>query len=131
MNRRNGVDIEVTGIGDFTKAARKAKDKDTLIAIKAANKVGSEIVKVKAKTLVPVGKTGKLGRSIKAGASIKRGTVSAGSAALPYAGPIHFGWATHNIEPQPFIYEAIDDRREAVWAAYDLQITKVVNSFGI
>lgn len=129
MANSNKVTIHVDGVAEFVKACRKAGDRDSLNAVKAGNKEGAEVVAKEAKILVPR-QSGKLGRSIRANASIKRGVVAAGRASLPYAGPIHFGWAAHNISPQPFIYEAADKRASDVIAAYENQIVnKVVGPF--
>jgi hypothetical protein len=38
------------------------------------------------------------------------------SNALPYFGPIHYGWAEHNITAQPFVDEAVADT-EREWLA--------------
>jgi hypothetical protein len=128
MSRRNDVRIEVEGLKEFQKELRAAKDKDTPKAIKAANKQSAEIVAKEAKTLVPK-LSGKLGRSIRSTASARKGEVAAGRSNLPYAGPIHFGWAAHNIKPQPFIYDAADRRRDEVFATYEKQISQIVEGF--
>ena len=124
----NDVRIEFVGLKEFTKALRAAKDKETPKAIKAANKEGAQIVATEAKVLVPK-RTGRLGKSIRPNASVKRGVVAAGRASLPYAGPIHFGWAKHNIKPQPFIYDALDKRQGEVFDAYTKQVEQIVESF--
>ena len=129
MANSTNVEIHITGVKEFVAKARKAGDRDSLAAVKAGNKEGAEIVAKEAKVLVPK-RSGKLGRSIRANASIKRGVVAAGRASLPYAGPIHFGWKAHNITPQPFIYDAADKRVGDVVAAYESQIVhRVVGAF--
>jgi hypothetical protein len=43
-----------------------------------------------------------------------------------YAGVIHFGWPRHNIEPQPFLYDALDKRFDEVTKLYELRIAALV-----
>jgi hypothetical protein len=38
---------------------------------------------------------------------------------LPYFGPIHNGWPAHNIEPQPYVTEAVDDTADQWMAIYE------------
>lgn len=129
MANSDKVTIHIDGVAEFVKACRKAGDRDSLNAVKAGNREAAEVVAKEAKVIVPR-KSGKLGRSIRANASIKRGVVAAGRASLPYAGPIHFGWAAHNIKPQPFIYDAADKRANDVRKAYEEQIiNRVVGPF--
>lgn len=45
------------------------------------------------------------GKSTKRQSYVKAGTRTR----LPYAAPIHWGWAARNIESQPFFYEALED----------------------
>ncbi len=92
--------------------------------VKAAGKDAADIVAKEAKVLVPK-LTGRLQRSIKAGATAKNAYVKAGG--LVYAGPIHFGWRAHNIEPQPFIYEAADHRIGEVVERYESNLGKYVD----
>ena len=51
----------------------------------------------------------------------------AGRKAVPYAGPIHFGWPARNIEPQPFLYDALDDKADEVAHLYGLGIEVLVD----
>lgn len=64
------------------------------------------------------------GRALKTGAY-----VAAGLKRVPYAGPIHFGWYRHHIDPQPFLYEALDSRRAEVIATYSAGVDKLVGRF--
>ena len=54
-------------------------------------------------------------------------SVLAGRSRVPYAGVIHFGWPAHNIEPQPFLYEALEDKREDVATLYGLGIEVLID----
>jgi hypothetical protein len=84
------------------------------------------------KQKVPV-RSGRLKNSIKPKAYASLARVEAGNRSkarrtgVPYAGPIHFGWASRGIRPQPFMYEALDLRREAVIDRYEAEIKALVN----
>ena len=52
--------------------------------------------------------------------------VRAGFARVPYAGPIHFGWRKRNIQPQPFLYEALDKRRNEVFDRYNKEVRNIL-----
>lgn len=70
--------------------------------------------------------SGRLASSVRSTGQARVGVVRAGFASIPYAGPIHFGWRAHNIEPQPFLYDALDDRRAAVFEAYRRQVDDLI-----
>ena len=97
--------------------------------LKKANLEGVEQVLAEALRRVPV-RSGKLKATIKGSASKVRGTIRAGTKAKTiYAWPIHFGWAARNITPNPFLYEALDDRRDEVKEAYETQIAAIIDKY--
>lgn len=121
--------VKIEGLDDVLRDLRRMKDKDTLNAIKLANRQAAEKVAQQGRVEVPVRK-GKLKGSIKPGATAKKGFVRAGTKVnVPYAGPIHFGWFRRHIIPQPFLYRALDKRIQEVFATYQKQIDKVVEKF--
>ena len=63
--------------------------------------------------------SGAMAASVKAAADQRAGYVQAGRSGLPYVGVQHFGWPAHGIEPNPFLYEALDERQGAVLDAYE------------
>ena len=98
-------------------AALRSMSKDTRDDMKATHKKAAAIVIAGAKRFVPV-RTGRLAASIRDGSTQRMGRVRVGSASVPYAGPIHFGWPARSIKPQPFIYDALDGRRDEVVKVY-------------
>ena len=103
--------VRVKGAAEF-RAAMKRMGAD-LSDLTAINRQAAETVAGTARDKAPR-LTGALESSIRAGATRTRGTVKAGSRAIPYAGVIHFGWPAHNISPQPFIYDALDERVDLI-----------------
>lgn len=121
---KSGEAIQVSGLKRTVRELKKL-DAETPKAVKALNREAATIVAVDAAARAPK-RSGKLARSIRPGATQSAGTVRAGSKAIPYAAPIHFGWPSHNIAPQPFLYQALDHRRLEVVAAYEHGIHKLV-----
>lgn len=58
--------------------------------------------------------TGTLAGSMRPGAAKTQAVVRFGSAGVPYAGVIHWGWPGHNIAPNPFASTAAEET-ESVW----------------
>ena len=102
----------------------KAIEPELVDELKAANREIADKVTSTAKILAPK-KSGRLTNSVRPGATARTGLVRAGSKRVPYAAVQHFGWAKRNIRPDPFLYDALDDRRDEGEAAYIAAITKV------
>jgi len=119
--------IQVTGAKELRKALRRMGD--DLSDMKAIHKAAADKVADRARERVPI-RSGKLRGTIRSTASKRRAGVSAGRKLVPYAGPIHFGWPAHNISPQPFLYEALDDRRSAVVNLYVERVGQLVERVG-
>ena len=116
--------VQVTGAKELRRALKRmGADLSDLTKI---NREAAETVLKTARDRAPV-QTGRLRRSLKAGATTTRGTVSAGGGLVPYAGPIHFGWPARNIEPNTFIYDALDEKKGEVVSKYEDRITDLVN----
>jgi len=116
--------IKVEGLRELLTALRKI-DPDLKLEIKQANRRAATVVYNAAVPMVPV-RTGRLRASVRVLASQRRGQVAAGKKSVPYAGPIHFGWRAHNIAPNPFLYKALDKRRNEVIRSYEQSVDKVV-----
>lgn len=118
-----GGRIQIEGLKE-TQAALRAASNDLRNEMKPTHKAAAEVIVDGAKRYVPV-RSGRLASSIRAAATQTGGRVRAGSAAVPYAGPIHFGWPARRIKPQPFIYEAMDERRGEVLQIYADRISRI------
>ena len=126
MATKPPVKVRVDNLREVQRAIRRAADDDLKRELRAANKAAAEIVADKAKVLVPE-RSGRLKGSIAAQAGQRDAKVKAGTASrVPYAGPIHFGWPARGIRPQPFLYEALDDRIRQVREAYAKALREVV-----
>lgn len=84
-----------------------------------------------AKTKVPV-RSGRLRNSVRGSGTKTAARVRAGNnrksgpTAVAYAPIVHFGWAERNIRPQPYLYEALDDRRQQVIDAYNDEVAAII-----
>ena len=96
----------------------------------ATNKKVAEIIIGESKKYVPV-LTGALAAAIRNASTKKSAKVRAGNVAVPYAGPIHFGWPSRAIKPNPFFYDAIDNRRNEVAQNYASLIDALTKKYDL
>lgn len=95
--------VVVEGLSRFSATLRRAGE--GLDDLKDANRRTGDIVATTAMRRAPK-RSGNLAASVRSARAANRVTVSAGSASVPYAGPIHWGWPARNITAQPFISDA-------------------------
>lgn len=124
-----GSKIQIEGLKETQKALASMSD-DLKDEMKPTHKAAAEVIVEGSKRYVPV-RSGRLATSIRAVATRTSGRVRAGSAAVPYAGPIHFGWPARRIKPQPFIYDAMDARRQEVYDLYARRIYGLIDKHGL
>lgn len=106
-------------------------------ALKAANNEAANIVAQSAKANAHFkNSTGRLVRSIKPSSTITQAIVRAGSASVPYAGAIHWGWlydkkyaVYKNILPNPFLAKALGYNRDKILATYKEQVDKLAAQY--
>jgi hypothetical protein len=121
--------ITFQGMREFTRALNAMGD--DLGELKATHAEAAEVVAMRAAVIAPR-RSGFLADSLRSSGTRAGGKVRAGSASLvPYAGPIHFGWPARNIRPQPFIYDAIDDRRSQVLDVYAERVDAIARAKGL
>lgn len=120
--------VEVEGGPQLRRAFKRLGDRAE--DLKPLHKGIGELVEDRAEDLAPV-LTGRLRTSTRSSATKTRATVMAGGRGIPYAGPIHFGWRARNIEPQPFLYDALDDRRREVAERYAKGVGEMVRKFDV
>lgn len=120
--------VTVDGARELRKAL-KAVD-GGVADLKSAHAEAAEIVEDRGHQLVPR-LSGLLDSSIRSSGQAAGGVVRAGRSSVPYAGPIHFGWPAHNIEPQPFLYDALDDRSQQVVDVYEERVGSLIDKHGL
>lgn len=104
-------------------AENKGLRQELLVAYRQAGTVVVKGSRRKAPEL-----SGLLKRSIRNQWSGGRATVLAGkpsNESVEYAGVIHYGWAAHNITPQPFIHDALRDDWTQVYETFTEAVDRV------
>jgi len=128
--REGGVKIE-----GLSSVRRQMKNLSSDVDYRAqeflpVNKAIAAAVAGDAKKFVPV-LSGALASSVREAASKTSARVKAGSKAIPYAGPIHFGWPARRIKPQPFFYDAIDGRRDEIRRRYEQLVDDLIKKYDL
>jgi hypothetical protein len=81
--------------------------------LKDAHKEAADVVKAEAAPRAPR-RTGRLAASVRTSGTQSAAIIRAGRKAVPYAGPIHWGWEARNIAANPWLWEAAQ-RTESKW----------------
>lgn len=117
--------VVVRGLTRHLAALDKAKGKELNRQLKMAYKEAAMPVVEEAKRHVPVD-SGNLQKSIKSAPTRSGARVKAGTPArTPYAEAVHFGWPSRGIKPQPFIYDALDERIGEVLGAFEAAMKRL------
>ena len=97
--------------------------------LKAANAAVAALVAAAASSRAPR-RSGRLAGSVRGNRAVGRASVMAGGAAMPYAGPIHYGWPARGIEGTPFVVDAAQ-ATEATWLPlYEADVRRAVDAVG-
>jgi hypothetical protein len=103
--------IRVEGLDELVRTMKRAGA--DIEELKDAHWRAANIVASRAQDLVPR-RSGNLAGSIRPARQVRRARVQAGRASVPYAGPIHWGWAVRHIQPSLFMSRAAQ-QTEAEW----------------
>jgi hypothetical protein len=139
--------IQVDGLNEAIRNVKTFGDKGTEAAVKQANYDAAMVLVKAALPLVPR-RTGKLAGTVKPVRSLKYAAVRAGSPNVPYAGPIHWGWAVvgashkgkltpssprrfRNIPPQPFLAEAYGYTRAEILDNYENLMRQALKKYNL
>jgi hypothetical protein len=114
----------VTGAKELRRALKKMDGR--LKDLKDVHDDVGHVVASRARAIAPH-LSGTLAGSIGNDRRVAGASVFAGSRRVPYAGPIHFGWPAHNIEAQPFLYEALEDSQDDITRIYTLGMEVLID----
>ena len=67
--------------------------------------------------------------TIRPNRAMKKVQIKAGGAAVPYAGPIEYGWPLRNIEAQPFLRRAAWENREYTKNEYSKNLQAIARKY--
>ncbi len=124
-----GRQVSVDGARELRKALKTVGD-EAKAGLKDVNLEVAEIVARAAVTKVPA-RSGALRETVRAAGAQTRASVKAGFKKVPYAGVIHFGWPARGILPRPFLYDALDARRDEVMDAYTDGMADLIKKNGL
>lgn len=117
--------VRVEGLGQLVRTLRAAgHDLDDL---KAANQAASRVVLDASQSRVPR-RTGALAATGRVNKAARKANVVYGRAAVPYAGPLEWGWPSRHITARHFVTGAAHDTQPQWLALYEAEIQKVVDS---
>lgn len=151
--------VRVVGLRKFQKELRGLGD-DAVGDLKKIHAITARMVEQAAKPKVPVSSgtssvisgtpywstgrsrnSGALKGTLRSSGTNRGGFVRAGKKLVPWAGPIHFGWPNRPnqakgwrggpIAPNPFMYDALDERRNEVADAFARYIDDIRRKRGI
>ena len=135
---RIGTTVEAEGMRELRKKLRRMDN--GMDNLKGLHLDLAEIVANRAEALAPV-RTGRLKQSIRAAGTQTAGRVRAGYKRVPWTGPVHVGGATRPdaakgwrggpIHPNPFLYDALDERHNQVFETYFQGIKKIQRKAGL
>ncbi len=72
-------------------------------------------------------RTGALAGSVRGSGQAGAAVVRVGRAAVPYANPIHWGWPRRGIPARPWLWDTINDSRDAVVDTYETGIQRLLD----
>lgn len=122
--------VRVDGLPRLRRALKELGD--DLGDLKDANAKAAQIVAAEASQRAPH-RSGALAGSGRGNRAAGRATVTFGGARVPYAAPIHYGWAEHGITAHPFVFDAAQATEPEWLDAYsddiDAQLAKVTGRY--
>ena len=125
---RKTQSIKIQGGKELRRELRKMGD--DMQDLKELNLDVATIVSERAKDIVPR-RTGNLADTLRPSGTKTAGRVRSGFKRVPYAGVIHFGFPARGIKPQPFLYDALDQRRDEVLDRYFQGVKKIQKKAGL
>ena len=139
--------VRVEGAKELSKRFRDAGG--TVKELSGAYRAVARSLVPPAQSAAPHGASGDLARSVKGLGQRSQAQLAAGSAKVPYAGPIHFGNPTVKtfparklnpkrvsgtlgvIKPNPWLYRTADKRRGEIVDTFDEHVGKVLRAHGL
>jgi hypothetical protein len=116
--------IRVEGAPELRRTLKRAGD--DLSDLKTAHATAAQYVAARSRGTAPRRK-GVLAASVRGSGTKTAAVIRAGGARVPYAGPIHFGWPSRGIAPQPWITEAAEDTEPTWVEIYERAVTRILD----
>lgn len=120
--------ITITGVKQVTDTLNKlGKDLESNLEL---NKELSTTLSQKASAMAPR-LTGALASSVQGNPSAEKAQILAGSAAVPYAGVIEYGWPAKNRQAQPYLNPAVNNNMGYIIEKYNESIKKAIQKYDL
>lgn len=116
--------LQVQGLREVQRTLRRLEEDTT--DLKDAHASAASTVANAAAARAPK-RTGRLANSVRGNRAAGKAEVKAGGAAVPYAGPVHWGWPAHHMTGDPFIADAAVDTESQWLPAYEHALADVVD----
>ena len=120
--------LEVKGLRETVRTLEKFGVE--VADLKAAFKRIGTLVSTEAKSLVST-RTGKLAGNIRPSNTKNKSVIRAGSAGVPYAGPINYGWNKRGIAPSYFMERAVTSMQDEVKQELDQELHGLIRGLGL
>jgi len=123
--------IKIEGLRELQRTLKRLGDVDTVNAIKKLNRDAAQEAASKAQARVPV-RSGKLRQSIRGSGQQAAGVVRAGTARVPYAGPVEFGGYPGDrpfVAEGRYIFPAIEEVRKELRTRYEKELARVLRKY--
>ena len=121
-------EITIQGVKEVTDSLNKlGRDLKSNLEL---NKELSLNLSQKASAMAPK-LTGALASSIVGNPSAEKAQILAGSAAVPYAGVIEYGWPKKNIQAQPYLTTTVNNNLGYIVAKYQNSITGMIKQYNL
>lgn len=120
------VGVEVIGLNQLVRFLRTLEP-ELHDGLKEANAALSDEIAADARHGAPR-QSGRLAGTVRSSGTARTGIVRAGGARVPWTGPVHFGWAARNIEPNKFLYRAFDAREDEITQRYLEALEQIVRA---
>lgn len=75
--------------------------------------------------------SGRLAGNVRAGRAKTRASIAVGGVAVPYAGPINYGWKRRNISPTLFMNRAADSKAESSAVVIAREMQRIIDGVGL
>lgn len=126
MDSRSGVQVE--GLREVVRTLEKAGVE--LSDLKGAfQRIGQNVAEDAKENVNNM--TGRLAASIRPSRTKNKAVIRAGSARLPYAGVIEYGWPGHNIEAQEYLRGAVEDNEAESVQQLEDEIARMIERLGL
>lgn len=122
------LEVKIEGLEQVKSSLEElAKDLENNLEL---NKEISSNLAQKASSMAPR-LTGALASSVQGNPSEKKAQILAGSAAVPYAGTIEYGWAPRNIQAQPYLSKAVNSNMGYIVEKYNDAIKNSIKKYNL